>query len=174
MRRKKREHLNDYELNEKGEYVYRGQMWRWESPEARTRTIRAEWLFSGAGLAFLIAAGFVPASGVGSTFFVLIPYVLAVVVDLVAMTSLWKLAREGEQVREYLKDTVSDALAGEFTAMVILCCAASIGQLVCMATSMGLLVDKGLGLAFLLCLLASGACAFCAVRTLQQLRFVKE
>ncbi len=110
MSRRKRAHLNDYELSEDGGYEYRGTLWRWKLPEKRESFLRAAWPLLGGAVACLVASGFVPAAGVGTTFIVLVPYVTSVIATALAVAALWKLTREGEKIRDHVYHSAVEGL----------------------------------------------------------------
>lgn len=162
----KRAHLNDYELSEDGGYEYRGTLWRWKLPEQRESFLRAAWPLLGGAVACLVASGFVPAAGVGTTFIVLVPYVTSVIATALAVAALWKLTREGEKIRDHVYHSAVEGLTPRLFVGLVAAVACAVGQAICVAAHVGEVTSVPLAAIYLLCMLG---CALCLGLLLKRL-----
>ena len=100
MDRRSKQHLDDYELGDDGSYEYRGTYWRWSKPQERATFLRSSWGLLAGAVACLVAAGFVPVSGLGFATLALLPYAVAAVAAALTAAALLRLTREGERLRD--------------------------------------------------------------------------
>ena len=94
-------HLNDYRLNEDGEYEYAGLYHEWISDEVRAAYTSKAKLLLGVDIACLVIAGCIPAPGTFGAFYVLVPFICAVIGTVLTTTALVRLIREGSRVRDH-------------------------------------------------------------------------
>ena len=173
MRRRARERLEDFELTEDGSYAYTGALWGWESAEACTSFLRRSRAMLAAAALCLLAIGFVPVSGLGETFIVLVPYLVAIGVLLLALGDVLKLSHEGEQIRDHVRASSFDGLATKLTVGLIAAIACSLGQLVCLVSGMGEVSNRPLALFALACMLGCSASYALLLRSVRSLELRK-
>lgn len=140
MAARKREHLNDYQLDDDGSYVYRGEYWRWARPQDRTSFLRVAWALTAAGFACLLGAGCVPL-GSGLAMLALIPYGITWLLIAFHIASLWRLTREGEQIRAHVYTASVERLRTLVPLASVASFASAIGALISLA--LGTLAWKG-------------------------------
>lgn len=172
MKRRKRAHLNDYELSDEGGYEYRGTLWRWEFPAQREGFLRAAWALLASAVACVLASGFVPAAGVGATFIVLVPYLVAIVALAFSVVALWRLTREGEELRDYVYKEAVEGLSPRLLVGLVAAIACSVGQVICVVTRLGGVTSAPLGAVYLLCMLGSALCQGLLLKRLGTISFV--
>ena len=165
-RRNRRAHLNDYELSDDGGYEYRGTLWRWKRPEQRESFLRAAWALLGGAAACLVAAGFVPAVGVGTTFIVLVPYITSFVAAALSAGALWKLTHEGDKVRDHVYHSAVEGLTPRLFVGLVAAIACAVGQAICVVVRVGEVTSAPLAAVYLLCMLG---CALCLGLLLKRL-----
>ena len=95
-------HLNDYKLTDDGTYQYAGVYHEWVSEEvARVFAGKAK-LFLGVAIACLVIAGCLPAPGTFGAFYVVIPYICAVIGIVLSATAVYRIVHEGERLRDHI------------------------------------------------------------------------
>lgn len=169
----KRAHLNDYQLTDDGTYEYRGTVWRWKDKGKRPALLKEAWaLLAGVG-GCLIVAGFVPPVGVGSTFFVLLPYAAAAVGAALSTAALWRLTHEGTDIRDHIYHTSVEGLTPRLTLCLVASVACAVGQSLCALFHMGEVTSPLWSAAYLGCMLGSALCAGLLLKRVQRLSFTE-
>ena len=118
--KRRRSELELFQKNAAGEYVYTGSHYRYAGSGGRKRQFIKLWLLGGCGAAALLAAGFLPAPGSTGCFYVLIPYVAALVAVISALWALGRLTLGGDPIREPIYDSASVHLPRRWAASGIL------------------------------------------------------
>ena len=95
-------HLNDYQLTDDGTYEYAGVYHEWVSEEVAALYASKAKLFMGIAIAGLIIAGCLPAPGTFGAFYVVIPYICAVIGVVLSATAVFRIIREGERLRDHI------------------------------------------------------------------------
>ena len=170
MTKRSRRHLDDYQLNEEGAYEYRGTYWHWGRPEARDAFLRPAWGLVAGGAAALVVVGFIPARALGVPALAVLPYMLSWVALALTVTSLVRLAREGERVRGHVHDGAVETLAPKAWAACFAAFASCIGVL------LGIVLgepDLMLALPFAAFMAAAGICMAQLARRAGRLRLVQ-
>ena len=99
----KRDHLNDFYKDVSGQYVYGGAMYtNGLTPAQHKRFILRLWLCAGGSLLGQIAAGCIPAAGMGDGFWVLPFYLGTIISTIMVCWAMWELTDGGEPMREYI------------------------------------------------------------------------
>ena len=106
----KRDHLKDYVPSENGGYEYTGTRWSWPSEEVRSEFIGFSARRVGVAVACVIAAGCVPADGTFGAFYIVIPFLIAVVGMALAGAALFRIAREDNPMRDHVYSSSVPAL----------------------------------------------------------------
>lgn len=130
---KNRSYLEDYQINEQGEYEFHGVLYRWEVPEKRKEVIRRLWLFLTAAAVLMLAAGCIPAPGVNNMFYLLLPYAIGLGFCVWSAMALGRMSAEADPMREHVFKTSAGRLPVTFllaAMMGIICVIAEAVHLV--------------------------------------------
>ena len=112
-RRGRRDYLNDFRQNAAGEYLYTGEHYAFvEQGKSRRRFLIELWLLCGGALIAAVAAGCIPAAGMDSCFYVLIPYVVGLVAAVSLCWGLGRLTAGGDPLRAYVYQETVEKLPG--------------------------------------------------------------
>ena len=95
-------HLNDYKLTDDGTYEYAGVYHEWVDEADADAYARKAKLFMGIAIACLAVAGCVPAPGTFGAFYVVIPFLCAVIGVVLSATSIVRIVREGARLRDHI------------------------------------------------------------------------
>lgn len=129
-RRKKRAYLDDFYQDLSGNYVYRGQMYRYTAQDLpRKAALTRGWLCAGAALAALLVNGLVPNPALSGCFYVVIPYVAGLIAACSAVWALGRITAAGEELRAYVYQETAAQLPVRCMLSVICSAAAAAGQL---------------------------------------------
>lgn len=102
-KKKRKEYLNDFKLNESGKYSYQGNFYCFAGDEAqRKKAYGAQWLFFAALAAASVASGCLSGGGITNTFYVIIPYIGEMSALFALAWNLVKLLTKGGEIREYV------------------------------------------------------------------------
>ena len=96
-----RSYLDDYQINEQGEYEFRGAYYRWELPEKRKEVQRTLWLCLTGAAVLMVAAGCIPAPGVNNMFYLLLPYAAGLGFCVWGAMALGRMCTEADPMREH-------------------------------------------------------------------------
>lgn len=127
---RKREHLNDYRLEEDGSYSYQGSYWHWRSQAERTSFLKAAGGLVASALACAFAAGMLPAAALNGTVYVLLPYAISVAAGALCASCIYRLWREGDDVRAHVYRSSVERLTPLVTAATVLTIASALGSFV--------------------------------------------
>ena len=127
-RKKKRAYLDDFEKDLNGNYQYRGAHYHYKGTKSRGRALAGLWVLCGGGAALVVAAGLVPGATAYAPFWLLLPYMAALVLALYAVVLLVRLTRGGARVRAYIHEQTAQKLPSLCRVTAVLCAAASAGQ----------------------------------------------
>lgn len=127
----RRAYLNDFHKDEKGSYVYRGELYDFAGgKEALKKELWVLWGICAAMLAALVAAGCMDAPGMRGCFYVVLPFSVSFVFGISVCFGMWQLARGGSPMRAYLYEKSVGALPHR-TLGTMICAAISIaGELI--------------------------------------------
>ena len=134
-----RSYLDDYQINEQGEYEFQGVLYRWEVPEKRKEVIRSLWLFLTAAAVLMLAAGCIPAPGVNNMFYLLLPYAIGLGFCVWSAMALGRMSAEADPMREHVFKTSAGRLP------VIFLLAAMMGIICVIAEAVHLVMHTGEG-----------------------------
>lgn len=102
-RRRKRAYLDDFKKTASGEYAYRGAEYHLEeTKEGRKKLFVRLWCLLAAEGLCLLACGCVPAAGMEGSAWVLIPYAVSWIAFAFVCSSLYRMTRGGDPLREYV------------------------------------------------------------------------
>lgn len=123
-RRGRRAYLDDFQKTASGEYVYNGKMHYYQSEHmGRKKAIFVLWLLTILMCAGILAGGFLPAAGMNSCPYVLIPYTAALLTTGSVVWLMCRLSAAGDPMRDYIwKATVKQfALRGWLAVIFGVC-----------------------------------------------------
>ena len=100
-KRGKNSYLNDFEMSQKGGYVYTGKTWH-ADPVMRRQVLVKLWVLQGCMLFSVLLPGFVTTAGLLNTFYVIIPYVFWLISDFVLAYTLGNMTFGGNPLRDYI------------------------------------------------------------------------
>lgn len=126
----RRDHLKDYVPTGDGGYEYAGTRWSWPSEEARRTFLSSATAPFALAVACVVGAGCIPAPGTFGAFYVVIPFVIAVVGTALAGTSLFRLWREPGPLRDHVYSKSVPALPAKLLVGALGCGACAIAALV--------------------------------------------
>lgn len=119
-RKGRRAYLEDFQKTASGEYVYTGSHYAYvEQGMTFRRSMAVRWLLGGGTAALALLGGCIPVPGMTGGFFVLMPYIAAV---LSAVSVLWAVARLaywGSPLREYVYQKTVAALPGRCVLVAV-------------------------------------------------------
>ena len=119
---KDRSYLDDYQINEEGQYEYQGTFYRWEEPKKRKGVQQGLWLRLTAAAVLMLAAGCIPAPGVNHAFYLLLPYAAGLGCCIWSAMALGRMCAEADPMREHVFQTS----AGRLPVTFLLACAAAL------------------------------------------------
>ena len=150
-------HLNDYRLTDDGTYEYAGIYHEWVSEEVRTAYTSKAKLLLGVAIAGLAIAGCVPAPGTFGAFYVLVPFICAVIGTVLTTAALIRLIREGSRVRDHIYEKSVPMLPAKLAiggAGALSCAMGELAHILVVGAGDGL----AFAIAFVLVMLVAGAC----------------
>lgn len=107
----RRAYLNDFHKDEKGSYVYRGELYDYAGgKEALKKELWILWGICAAMLAALLAAGCMNAPGMRDCFYVVLPFSVSFVFGISVCFGMWQLTRGGSPMRAYQYEKSIDVM----------------------------------------------------------------
>lgn len=104
-RKKRRSKLELFQRNAAGEYIYTGGHMRYADAKKPRRRMLAElWAMGLLGTLCFLAGGFLPVPGFTGCFYVLGPYVAALIAAAGSLWTLGELTGAGDPIRQYVYD----------------------------------------------------------------------
>ena len=112
-RNKKHSKLEYFQRNAAGEYIYTGKHMSYVSTEkSRKRLLLELWGLGTAGMICLLVGGFLPLRSFRGCFYVLLPYMIALVAAISCLWTIGELTGGGEPLRQYVHDATVLKLPG--------------------------------------------------------------
>ncbi len=156
----RRAYLNDIKMNESGKYVYEGTCYFWnEEGESRCRVLVRLWILCGVLVVAAVAAGCIPAPGMGNCIYLVLPYALEVIAAVGVCWGLGRLTFGGDPLREYVYQATAEKIPGRSALAAVLAVLTAAGEIIYVIQN-GMQDDAGM---FALCLILEGAAAVSAV-----------
>lgn len=173
QKRKSKEYLDDFRKDLNGNYQYTGSYRRYNGKIARSKMLALLWLLCGGALAALIAAGCVPAPGAMDRFYVLLPYMAALVAAVSVVWALARLTAGGDPLRSYLYEQTVKALPTRCVLVVAFAGISAVGECVDLYLhgAQGAQIPS---LLYLLLLIASGAANYAAFALVRRMDYTEE
>lgn len=123
-------YLNDFKLNEKGEYAYEGILYEWTGEkEGYRRTLRALLGLGIIQLMVLVAAGCIEAPGAMDYFYVILPYMVSLVSGISVIWGIWQLMAGKMPLRAYIYKATVEKIPVRSLIVIISGAAAIVGEL---------------------------------------------
>ena len=162
-RNKRHSKLEYFQRNAAGEYIYTGKHMSYVSTEkSRKRLLLELWGLGTAGTICLLLSGFLPLRSVRGCFYVLLPYMIALVAAISCLWTISELTGGGDPLRQYVHDATVLKLPGRAMVSAVAALACISGEIVSCALN-GADGEIGALIAFFL-LLAVGAGAMVLLR----------
>ena len=99
----RRAYLNDFQKDEKGQYVYQGVLYEWKGGEGTLhRELLVLWGLCIAMIGSLLAAACVDAPGAMNAAYVVLPLTVSLLFGISAGWGLWRLTSGGNPLRAYV------------------------------------------------------------------------
>lgn len=168
-----RSYLEDYQINEQGEYEFHGAHLRWELPEKRKEVQRVLWLCLTGAAILMLAAGCIPAPGVNNMFYLLLPYAAGLGFCVWSAMALGRMCAEADPMREHVFKTSAGRLPMTFILVALT-------DIICViAEAVHLILHPGEGSPFygILFMLLEAAAAFLLIssrRKMSGLNWIRE
>ena len=126
-RKKRHSRLEYFQRNAAGEYIYTGKHLTYVSTEkSRKRLLLELWGLGTAGMICLLVSGFLPLRSFRGCFYVLLPYMIALVAAISCLWTIGELTGGGDPLRQYVHDATVLKLPGRAMVSAV---AALIGML---------------------------------------------
>ena len=162
-RNKRHSKLEYFQRNAAGEYIYTGKHMSYVSTEkSRKRLLLELWGLGTAGTICLLLSGFLPLRSFRGCFYVLLPYMIALVAAISCLWTIGELTGGGDPLRQYVHDATVLKLPGRAMVSAVAALACISGEIVSCALN-GADGEIGALIAFCL-LLAVGAGAMVLLR----------
>ncbi len=162
-RNKRHSKLEYFQRNAAGEYIYTGKHMSYVSTEkSRKRLLLELWGLGTAGTICLLLSGFLPLRSFRGCFYVLLPYMIALVAAISCLWTIGELTGGGDPLRQYVHDATVLKLPGRAMVSAVAALACISGEIVSCALN-GADGEIGALIAFFL-LLAVGAGAMVLLR----------
>lgn len=102
-RKRRRAYLDDYKINEEGQYEYQGVRYKWPLEEMERKKLqRRLQVMEILAIAAALLAGCIPAPGVGSSACLILPYAFGVVAVISLGLALWPVCTEPDPMRGHV------------------------------------------------------------------------
>ena len=159
--RKRRAYLEYFHKNAAGEYVYSGGYYTFEGGEtARKQAITVLWSILGVAAGLTLLGSFLPVPGLTHVWYVLVPYVAAVICVLSSLWSLGEITAGGEPLREYVYDRAVKRFRLRTLLAAVFSGLACLGEGIYLLSGHGFTVAAGVFLGWEAASAAAGAVCF--------------
>ena len=132
MSRKKRQSKLEYfQRNAAGEYIYTGKHLTYVSTEKSRKSLLLElWGLGIAGTVCLLACGFLPLRSFRGCFYVLVPYIVALIAAFSCLWTIGELAGGGDPLRQYVHEATVLRLPGRAMVSAVAALIGMLGEVV--------------------------------------------
>ena len=129
MAKNKKAFLRDFYTDETGSYRYEGSYMVCDAaPDVFTRIYTKAALLYFAVAALMIAAGWVPSTGMEGRFYLLIPYMAGLITDIIALIVVVRVRNVGPKLRKYIWEKTAGRLP-LLLGIALVCAAFSLAAL---------------------------------------------
>lgn len=130
-RKGRKAYLEDFHRDEKGDYVYKGEFYRWQGEDNELRRGRIWlWVLCAGMIAAIAAAGCVEAPGTVNCVYILLPYTINFVAGISVCWGLYRLTAGGDPMRAYIYKASVEQIPARAVCTGIGAGAAVIGELI--------------------------------------------
>lgn len=130
-RKKKHSKLEYFQRNAAGEYIYTGAHMAYVSEgKSRKRLLTELWALGIGGGLCLLAGGFLPIESFRGCFYVLVPYIAALVAAVSCLWTISELTGGGEPMRQYVHDATVLKLPGRAMIAAVAAGLCVLGQII--------------------------------------------
>ncbi|MGN0204875.1 MAG: hypothetical protein ACI4BB_10050 [Coprococcus sp.] len=130
-RGRRKTYVDDYRINENGEYEYQGVRYQWNISEAEGRRLLLQLRLMGPLIfIFILLAGCIPSPGVNHWPFLMIAYLVGLVVSLSLWILLWQMCGEKSPMRGYVYDETVEKLPFRILLTAVFTIASILGEVV--------------------------------------------
>lgn len=124
-------YVDDYKINENGEYEYEGVRYQWNLSEEEGRRRYLQYRVMGPVIfVFTLLAGCIPSPGVNHWPFLMIAYLVGVVVSISLWILLWQMCGEKSPMRGHIYDETVGKLPFRILLTAVFTSTAIIGEIV--------------------------------------------
>ncbi len=129
---KRNETLSQFRKDESGKYVYAGRFMKTQDP-AETAGKKNMMMAAAAALTAVlsIAAGCLPDTGMGGTFYLLLPYAAGLILDFLNIWTVFRVICARGRLRSYIYEKTVRVLPGRGALRCVLGFAGLFGYLIC-------------------------------------------
>ncbi len=126
----RRAYLNDFKLNDKGEYNYEGILYAWAGEkEAYRSTLLTLWVLGVLQMIMSVSAGFVEAPGIMDAFYVILPYIISMVAGVSVLWAVIRMTEGKVPLRAYVYKASVAALPVRSLIVMIAAGIAAVGEI---------------------------------------------
>ena len=130
-RNKRHSKLEYFQRNAAGEYIYTGKHMSYVSTEKSRKCLLLElWVLGIAGTVCLLLCGFLPLRSFRGCFYVLLPYIVALIAAFSCLWTIGELAGGGDPLRQYVHDATVLKLPGRAMVSAVAALACISGEIV--------------------------------------------
>lgn len=127
----KRKRLENIHKNERGEYEYSGPEYRFCGDlSSYKKYVVSLWLLGALCLVLQIICGCMPVKSMMNTFYVIVPYVLGIVFNVVCIYHIPAMTVKGGRVREYIYKKNTKMITGSSLFCAAFCFLTAVGETV--------------------------------------------
>ena len=116
-KKNKRAYLNDFELQDNGEYTYKGTVYKYEGDWKDCR--KKLWTLCALLAVLTVGAGLVPYGGMMNAFYVILPYIVEVCLGAYLIYNVLRLTKGEGEVREYVFTKTFEQFSGWFMILFV-------------------------------------------------------
>lgn len=125
---KRRAYLNDFKLQDNGEYAYKGYVYVYQGDWKQNR--KQFWGLCAALAALVIAAGLIPSGGMINTFYVILPFVGELITAALFLYAVYRFTSRDERIRSYIFEKTYDRFNGYFLFLFIFSVMSIAGEII--------------------------------------------
>lgn len=119
-RKGRRAYLNDFQKDEKGQYVYQGALYEWKGEKGTLRReLMVLWGLCIVMMASLLTAGCVDTPGAMNAAYVVLPLTVSLVFGISAGWGLWRLTSGGNPMRAYVYEQSAGRIPGRLAGTML-------------------------------------------------------
>lgn len=133
----RRAYLNDFKLQDNGEYIYKGTVYRFKGDWKQCR--KTLWTLCAVLAVLVIAGGLLPSAGMMNAFYVILPYLGEAVTAALLIYAVYKLTKGDGNIREYIYVKTFERFREYFMMLFIFSVMCLIGEILC------LIITKNIG-----------------------------